>query len=895
MKKFLHFLDLASFILGLTAISTNIFAATVIEFYNTNLDNYFITADASEAAAIDGGSAGAGWSRTGNTFLSGGNVSVCRFYGSQSPGPNSHFYTADGGECTGLKQLQATTPATQKRWNFESMDFQAMLPTMSGIDGTCPTGSVPVYRAYNNGWARGIDSNHRITSSLTAIHEVVARGWHDEGVVMCAPSSQGTSRSIPAGFLDVNTVSGVFPNDSLKDSSDGIQTAMNQAKAANQTLYFPSNTTYYVSKTLLGVQPYSGATCGDTSGSSFRLWGGGRGADRPTIVLKDNSPSFNTGTATNLIWIGKDGNNTGVPNSSGASCAFGHVFKNINLVLGTNPWAVGISMNVAQRGALEDVRIDATGAYAGISGVPGRSTAVGNIEIVGGQYGINFIDFPVGISLYGLKLSGQTQRAIAGFAARSFTIVGFEIDKASGPAIETAGANNESGHLGLYDGIIKLATPGTAILNSTQRILDIRNVYLNQASTLFDHGAGGTVAGDSTHWVTVNEYIFCPVSIGGGKACSNLVDGVKDNTAHANLTIPSSAPPSTLVSQHIWEGSLPILNTQVVYITDAPFNAIPNDGLDDHAAIQAAIDSTERGGANAGKSVFVPPGTYDLSGPIILKAHTHLFGIPYGQSEFHAMDAWTDGLSSKAWVMETVDDAAATTSVEYVWTTWKELFKSPGPWMSTMRWRAGKNSVMRGVRGQKIGPRCEDKPRQMWRVESNGGGRWYTWMEEPAQSLGCNTNTSGEMDPNFRKLYITGTTQPLTIYGPNPEHGGGFTVGKPANPFIEIVNSSNIRFFGLKSETNGTMIVISNSNNIFFSGVNAFKFGDYGQPYVQVNNSTNIELALVAAWGSDTFLLLGEAGMGASDVVNHDAEIGIYRRGTINWSAWPSSFNRDGQ
>jgi len=64
---------------------------------------------------------------------------------------------------------------------------------------------------------------------------------------------------------------------------------------------------------------------------------------------------------------------------------------------------------------------------------------------------------------------------------------------------------------------------------------------------------------------------------------------------------------------------------------------------------------------------------------------------------------------------------------------------------------------------------------------------------------------------------------------------------------------------------------------------------------VQVNISTNIKLSLVAAWGSDTFPLLVETGMGVSDVVNHDAEIGIYRRGTINWSAWPSSFNSDGQ
>ena len=157
---------------------------TVIEFYNTTLDHYFITANSSEAAAIDGGSAGPGWSRTGNSFRSGGRTSVCRFYGSQSPGPNSHFYTVDASECAGLQQLQANTPATEKRWNFESMDFVSTVPS----NGTCPAGTTPVYRAYNNGFARGVDSNHRITSSATAIQEVVTRGWSNEGVVMCAPN-----------------------------------------------------------------------------------------------------------------------------------------------------------------------------------------------------------------------------------------------------------------------------------------------------------------------------------------------------------------------------------------------------------------------------------------------------------------------------------------------------------------------------------------------------------------------------------------------------------------------------------------------------------------------------------------------------------------------------------
>ena len=164
-------------------VATPTSTGTVVEFYNTNLDNYFITADANEAAQIDGGSAGLGWMRTGNTFSSGGSTPVCRFYGSQSPGPNSHFYTVNSFECEGLKQVQASTPATQKRWNFESMDFVSTPPS----NGTCPAGSVPIYRAYNNGFTRDIDSNHRITSSSAAIQEVVNRGWSNEGVVMCAP------------------------------------------------------------------------------------------------------------------------------------------------------------------------------------------------------------------------------------------------------------------------------------------------------------------------------------------------------------------------------------------------------------------------------------------------------------------------------------------------------------------------------------------------------------------------------------------------------------------------------------------------------------------------------------------------------------------------------------
>ena len=162
-------------------------AALVVEFYNAALDNYFITADPTEALAIDGGAAGPGWARTGGSFRSGGETQVCRFYGSQSPGPNSHFYALDGSECQGIMdaQFSATDPrrTSIKSWNFESFDFSSTRPA----NGQCPVATAPIYRAYNNGFVRGIDSNHRITASRNAIAEVVVRGWIDEGVVMCAP------------------------------------------------------------------------------------------------------------------------------------------------------------------------------------------------------------------------------------------------------------------------------------------------------------------------------------------------------------------------------------------------------------------------------------------------------------------------------------------------------------------------------------------------------------------------------------------------------------------------------------------------------------------------------------------------------------------------------------
>jgi len=165
---------------------------TVIEFYNLLLDHYFMTADQDEAAAIDAGAAGPGWSRTGQSWRgwTGGPIpnaaEVCRFYGTPDVdpatgarrGPNSHFYTLQPGECAAVKQ--------DAGWRYEFAGKFWMIKPSSAAAGGCPAWTDAVYRAYNNGFASN-NSNHRYMTDAALYNQMVAKGWSGEGVVMCAP------------------------------------------------------------------------------------------------------------------------------------------------------------------------------------------------------------------------------------------------------------------------------------------------------------------------------------------------------------------------------------------------------------------------------------------------------------------------------------------------------------------------------------------------------------------------------------------------------------------------------------------------------------------------------------------------------------------------------------
>lgn len=165
-----------------TLTGTGVQLLDVIEYYHAEWDHYFMTGIADEIVKLDNGTF-KGWARTGLKFkawpLGTSGAAVCRFFSTAFGERSSHFYTPLAAECEIVKH--------KPEWQFEGEVFGIVVPNG---DGTCPAGTAPVYRLYNDG--QGGAPNHRYTIELAVRAQMIARGWIAEGfgtigVIMCAP------------------------------------------------------------------------------------------------------------------------------------------------------------------------------------------------------------------------------------------------------------------------------------------------------------------------------------------------------------------------------------------------------------------------------------------------------------------------------------------------------------------------------------------------------------------------------------------------------------------------------------------------------------------------------------------------------------------------------------
>jgi streptogramin lyase len=163
--------------------------ALVVEYHHASFDHYFITPVSAEIALLDARVPPfQEWSRTGFSFdayanvtAPAGSVPICRFFNNHFAPKSSHFYAAHGFGCE-------ATLAQFPDWGLEDDKlFNMMLP--DATTGVCPTGTIPLYRLYNNGM--GNAPNHRFVTSVTERQNMLNLGWVAEGagfgVGMCAP------------------------------------------------------------------------------------------------------------------------------------------------------------------------------------------------------------------------------------------------------------------------------------------------------------------------------------------------------------------------------------------------------------------------------------------------------------------------------------------------------------------------------------------------------------------------------------------------------------------------------------------------------------------------------------------------------------------------------------
>ena len=150
---------------------------TVVEYHHSLFDHYFITPVPAEIALLDAHQPPFEyWSRTGFSFNAwvlnapAGSTLICRLFNDHFAPKSSHFYAP-------LRTGCEATLTLFPDWILEyDQIFSTMLPD---ADGNCPTGTIPVYRMYNQGM--GGAPNHRFVTSLAERQKMIDQGFVAEG------------------------------------------------------------------------------------------------------------------------------------------------------------------------------------------------------------------------------------------------------------------------------------------------------------------------------------------------------------------------------------------------------------------------------------------------------------------------------------------------------------------------------------------------------------------------------------------------------------------------------------------------------------------------------------------------------------------------------------------
>ena len=721
------------------------------------------------------------------------------------------------------------------------------------------------------------------------------------------------------GYVVVTHYPGVRP-DGTGDSTSGLQAAISDAYDNHLTVLFPAGT-YLISDTLKCYEwnfwdarrqraknpdrrnhVLVGSTLGDTR-PLLKLTANAAGfgdPDKPRPMLAYRVFTAENPQATEPIEP-DDPLLVDPPNfQDQPNILFHSELRGVDFDCGGNRGAIGVAFRAAQESSIVNVKVDATGASAGIRGIPGRNGGAANLEVVGGDYGLDLVDGGLaGTIAVGVRLIDQAEEAVRQRDFCPLTMVGFQIVKERGPAIRVRQQykNTASGTLCAVDGSIEV-TGGPAIDNADGLTVYLRNVFVKGANALVQSAdlPGVTGAGQ---WSRLAEYAYTDQRTPEDRPpyqahykvfrVFSLLDGEVSRAAEPVTRVEAAgAPPVDLVSRHLW-AALPAYEGQddgTCVITRPPYNAAPGDDQDDRAAIQAAIDDASMAGHGR---VFIPAGTFQVGGPLTLRANTHLLGAGRLVSIIATHPDWQPAVGSPA-VIETVDDREATTTVAFLTIN----TAAAGPLddrgahafdrFTHLHWRAGRKSAVIGVSLAKEWiPQVISNPHDNVLISGSGGGQFY-FLAPSWRWFGGH--------PDGRAVHIVGTTEPLSIYGLNLEFVARSPAGTPATN-VELTDASNVRIYCIKREMVTPTAILTNCHNVGIFGHGrevSVPYAGSGGLLQVLGNSDGITIAPVLFDATD-YAQNGEATIrsaieGEAPVaVTYPECVSVYKRGELDDAA----------
>jgi hypothetical protein len=540
--------------------------------------------------------------------------------------------------------------------------------------------------------------------------------------------------------------------------------------------------------------------------------------------------------------------------------SFDQIFRGIDIDLNSNPGAIGIMNPGAQGSAIEDTRIDATGAFAGIRKFGLLGALIHDVEVEGGLYGIYVNPPPRAHSSHGGHgiVVGSTfrnqERALI-YINRTYSpivFVGAHIVNAKMPLIVASAGTNYG--VSFIDSVIE-AQNGVLFSNYTNVFL--RNVYISGAESV----AHNWQIDNPDSWTWILEYLYTS----GWR--QNLINGEQNTKEYGskveNVAFTRNQLIAKLVNRHRLNLAPSFEDNDVINIKELGPNSAQGDGIsDDTGSIQFAIDNY--------KKIFVPKGIYLVKNTIKLKSDTQLFGVDKTFTEIVPDPTWIP--HGEQAIIQTPDDKDGSTFLADLRIVTDINFEAPGEnGFTPVVWRVGRRSVMRHVisgsyYGDYGAPTNYNFNR--FKFSGNGGGRHFAIFGRTA------LYESGRGTERTRGIKIDGTAEPLEIYAYN-------NAVEPLDVVGEIIDSSNVTFYRSSHEGGRTVYKIKNSENIvFYGGHKNTAIGDNRGGF-EIFNSRDIlveDYAFNRRETNNQFALI-ESYFGETNTISNDNNIALYKRG----------------